>query len=340
MNKEDQDHMEENRTYTMSEQPLLYDEDGLPAEAFTAFSEDPLDFEEMTVSLRKNLMQVYELTGTLNRYSRNYPVCCRLMEQLIRRLGSCLVTKAALEYKGVEFSALRDMDIRELYCMVSFNFRKTDAAFREGKEKNRCADMGLLEQQCRLADLAERLKSTEEKIRLIRAGKADIEGLLDRAEMYKGQVSPAREKRENRQSPAKAPSLPFITSVIAQVLRARKADEKREREMEKMLNDDPFKDRPFKTMSRKQFMEWYIGTKKQEKAGKKTAEASGPARPAKKEDRNYIKEAADKMLRNRPDAQAPRVPVPDKTADERMLHVFEGYKRFMGGKGTPQTGRA
>lgn len=162
-----------------------YDEDGLPPEPFSSFTESPLDFEEMTLTLYKDLQEVYELTGILNRFSRNYPVACRLLEQLIKRLGSCLVTKAAMEQKDFIFPHLQDLSIEDLYRMISFNFRKTHVAFREGKEKRGCADMSLLEQECRLADLAERLRATEEKIRQIKAGKVDVDSLLERAKFYR-----------------------------------------------------------------------------------------------------------------------------------------------------------
>lgn len=314
----------------MIEDRYVRDEDGLPVESFDAFSEDPLEFEEMTVTLRRNLRAVYELTGRINRYSRNYPVVCRQMEQMIKRLGSCLVTKAALEYKGIRFSAENNMDIRELYSMVSFNFRKTDAAFREGKEKNRCADMGLLEQQCRLADLADRLKSTEEKIRLIRAGKTDIDGLLERVKMYKGQKAPAREKQEPRYPSGKAPSLPLITSVMAQLLRARKAEERREREEEKLLNADPFGAKPFKPLSKKEFMDFWLNEKK---AGKQKTKPAEPAPSQKTEVKSYIKDAVEKMRGSSPVPKPKQDPKSGNIMDESMRRIFEAQKRSMGQSG-------
>ena len=74
------------------------------------------------------------------------------------------VTKAVLEQEGFEFPRLKDLDLKDLYCMVSFNFRKTRTAYHDSERLKGCADMGLLEQECRLVDLAERLQATEEKI--------------------------------------------------------------------------------------------------------------------------------------------------------------------------------
>ena len=101
---------------------LLGDSEGLPAESFEDFSEMPLTFEEMTAGMRDDLEQLYTLTGTVNRYSADYPVLCRQLERMIKRVGSCCVTKAVLEQEGFEFPQLQDLNLKDLYCMVSFNF--------------------------------------------------------------------------------------------------------------------------------------------------------------------------------------------------------------------------
>ena len=66
---------------------LLGDSEGLPAESFEDFSEMPLTFEEMTAGMRDDLEQLYTLTGTVNRYSADYPVLCRQLERMIKRVG-------------------------------------------------------------------------------------------------------------------------------------------------------------------------------------------------------------------------------------------------------------
>ena len=132
----------------MRDRALLGNEDGLTAETFEVFSEAPLTFEEMAAGMREDLEKVYTLTGTLNRYSADYPLVCRQLERMIRRMGSCCVTKAVLEQKGFEFPALKDLNVKDLYCMVSFNFRKTRTAYHDSERLKGCADMGLLELEC------------------------------------------------------------------------------------------------------------------------------------------------------------------------------------------------
>ena len=199
---------------------------GNTTESFECFSELPLDFEEMTAGMRNDLEEVYALTGTLGRFSKDYPAVCRTLERMIRYLGRCCVTKAVLEQKGMEFPMLQGLELKDLYCMVSFNFRKTRTAFHEGKRLKNCLDMGLLDLECRWVDLAERLKATEEKIRLIRDGKLNADRILERARMFKGEKSARRTDGKSARALAeKARALPVIGSVARQLLAEKKAAE-------------------------------------------------------------------------------------------------------------------
>ena len=231
----------------MRDRALLGDRDGLPAESFENFSEAPLTFEEMAAGMRADLEKVYTLTGNMNRYSADYPTVCRQLERMIRRVGSCCVTKAVLEQKGFEFKSLDNLNVKDLYCMVSFNFRKTRTAYHDSERMKDCADMGLLELECRWVDLAEQLKATEEKIRLIRTGKLNADRMLERADLFKGE-QPYQPRSSNvRAFPEKGRALPVIGSVARQMIAERRAEKKAREEMTKPLHGArPFQEaRPF-----------------------------------------------------------------------------------------------
>lgn len=201
----------------------LESETEFPPESFEEFSEAPLEFEDMAASLREDLEDVYTMTGTINRYSPDYPAACAILEKMIRRMGSFCVTKAVLEQKGFAFPSLKDLDLKDLYCMVSFNFRKTRTAYHDGKRLKGCADMGMLALECRWVDLAEQLKATGEKIRLIRSGKINVDSMLERAEMFKGGQDGSRMKaKTTRMGTGKARSLPVIGSVARQMIAEKK----------------------------------------------------------------------------------------------------------------------
>ena len=193
-----------------------------PEESFEMYSEAPLEFEDMAASLREDLEEVYTLTGTLSRFSPDYPAACRILEKMIRRMGSYCMTKAVLEQKGFEFPALKNLDLKDFYSMVSFNFRKTRAAYHDGKKQQDCADMGLLALECRWVDLAEQLKATGEKIRLIRSGKISADSMLERARMFQGEKGIRRSSSNTRAASGKGRSLPVLGSVARQMIAERK----------------------------------------------------------------------------------------------------------------------
>ena len=213
--------------HCMREEAQFGDGENLPAESGELFSDLPLNFEEMAAGLQKDLEKVYELTQTLNRYSKDYPAVCRRLEQMIKRLGSCCITKAVMEQKGFEFPALKDLELKDLYCMVSFNFRKTRTAFNDSLRVKNCADMGLLDLECRWVDLAERLKATEEKIRRIRAGEVNVDRMLEQAQMFRGQKGIHRTDPDKpREVSSKARALPVIKSAVREMVEEKKAAEK------------------------------------------------------------------------------------------------------------------
>ncbi len=307
------------------------DGDGLPSESFESYSELPLDFEEMASGLSKDLREVYELTGTLNRFSQHYPVVCRLMEKLIRRLGSCLVTKTALERRGFDFPALKGLDIHELYCMVSFNFRKTRTAFHEGKQEKGCADMGLLEQECRLTDLAERLKSTEEKIRQIKAGMIDYENLISRSQIFIGQKGVIREKTDHKlPTSGKAPSLPVIGSVFRQMVREQNERKKEEAEDLEPRGSSIFRTSVFKPARLKDLRN----------RNRTDKQPDLPVRSSEEKDNGMSENEDEKLTDYRGKPKSGKDAALETEFDETMRSVFEKYKRLLGGNGAPLTGRA
>lgn len=297
-----------------------YDEDGLPPEPFSSFTESPLDFEEMTLTLYKDLQEVYELTGILNRFSRNYPVACRLLEQLIKRLGSCLVTKAAMEQKDFIFPHLQNLSIEDLYRMISFNFRKTHVAFCEGKEKSGCADMGLLEQECRLADLAERLRATEEKIRQIKAGKVDVDSLLERAKFYRDRRKTSVPAKTGSSRTVKARALPVFNSVIKQKIREDKEWERHQARLRRASGVPMIPPASLKNC---------IVKSRPEEQPKQEALPIVPPPPVQPKQKSFIADTVRKMLDSRPGVSAPTDPGLQTGYDESMRQTIERHKQAM-----------
>ncbi len=115
-------------------------------------------------------------------------------------LSSLCVTKAVPEQKNLKIPVLDRMTVSEHYAMVSLHFRKRSRAFQEIRESREGLNMSLLDRICRWAVLAERLKATEEKIRVIQSGKIKASGLLERTEIFRKNPAPNIPKEIGRRS--------------------------------------------------------------------------------------------------------------------------------------------
>lgn len=191
---------------------------GFAFESLDEFSEAPLDFEEYTLDLIEDLEDVYYLTKVYNRFSPNYLSACEIFEQVIRRLGRCCVTKAVLQQKGLSFPKLDRLTADGLYACVSFNFRKCHTALKEGREKN-ILDHHLLKAECRLYELAEHLRATGEKIRLIASGKISADRMLSQASVF-SEKREAHSGSEGHFTGVRNPSaFPVLGSAAREMLR-------------------------------------------------------------------------------------------------------------------------
>lgn len=197
------------------------DEFGFSFETIGGFSDSPLVFEEYAEALMDDLEDIYYLTQIDNRFSPNYLSACETMDKIVRLLASCCVTKAVLEQKGFSFPKLERLTADGLFGCLSFNFRKCHAAIKEGRQKN-ILDYRLLKMECRLYELSERLKSTGEKIRMIRSGKIKADAMLERTLVFK---TAAQEKKPDFRFPSgtRAPvSFPVLGSVAREMVRREK----------------------------------------------------------------------------------------------------------------------
>ena len=220
----------------MKEQTMFGDGEEFPPESPDEFSHAPLTFKEMAAALREDLEEVFQLTETLNRFSPEYLKVSRILEGAIRHVGSCCVTKAVLEQNAIELPRLEDLQLGDLYDMVSFNFRKTRQAFLDSKRLRNCADMDLYQMESRWAGLTRQIEATEIRIRQIREGKIDTAKLLERTNIFKPESGRERRKelKERRALAAKGRSLPVIGSVARRMIAERKAEEREQREEERL----------------------------------------------------------------------------------------------------------
>ena len=200
------------------------DPNKLPDETLEEFSYDGLEFEEAALQTWRHLTIMHCHAGMYNRHSDYFPIACAQLEKAIRTVGSFCLTKTVLEAQGAQFPNLEDMNIRSLYGLTSYYFRKCGKAFDDIYDKAGLISIQMHKWEMRWLELGERLKATEAKCQEIRDKKIDVEKLLKRTESIKG-PTPAGESKpiqEPKELEIWQNALPLIGTYARQVKRERK----------------------------------------------------------------------------------------------------------------------
>ena len=218
----------------------------MPFESLDEYSDAPLEFEEMALTLMERLNDTYDQSVRYYRHSPRYPELCDILEKNIRLLGRLSVTRAVLEQKGLTFPGMEELTVRKLYSMVSLHFRKCDRAYCELRDSNDGLDLSLLDRLFRWTNLAEQLKATEEKIRKIQSGKISADSMLERAEVFRSETRGKCPERRP-QAVRRAAALPVLGSFARAVLREKKQrDAAKVREQRKLERElEAYMPKPF-----------------------------------------------------------------------------------------------
>ena len=128
-----------------------------------SFSTDSMSFEDITAGIMEQTEDLFAVTRTCDRFSPEYLKLCKLLVRSVNHLGSCYLTKSALIIKHFDESKLEILTAARLYEMMSFNFRKTEAALNEKKQTQKEFDQDLFSQMLTFAQVMGRLRSTEER---------------------------------------------------------------------------------------------------------------------------------------------------------------------------------
>ena len=209
------------------------DEYGMPFEPESFYNGAPLQYEEEAQMLWFITSNMHYAATRYNRHSPNYYLLCTELEKNIKRLGSCCITKAVLEKDGSVCELLKDLSIEELYCMVSLHFRKCSAAYMDIQEAGGGQDLNVIRWIFRWAELADRLRATQEKIEKIRDGRISVESLLCPAKVFEGETRMREDMTEKTLNPIrKAKALP-VNKSYANMIREQKREEEKEAERRK-----------------------------------------------------------------------------------------------------------
>ena len=160
----------------------------------------------------------------------------------------------------------------------------------------------------------------EERVRIIKAGKVDVESLPERAKMYK-----------DSRSTDKTYSLPLITSVVKELLRQRK-----EKARQDAMTAEVTGGRMIPPARLQDYIDKDAGknTRPEEKAPAHVSEVSQNPKG-----KSAVQDAVTKMLNSRPKVRTEKDLKPDKEIDETMRRVFEKHKKMMESERNSKSGR-
>ena len=137
------------------------------------FSTDSMSFEDITAGIMEQTEDLFAVTRTCDRFSPEYLKLCKLLVRSVNHLGSCYLTKTALIIKHYDESKLKILTSERLYEMMSFNFRKTEAALNEKKQTKKEFDTDLFTQMLTFAQVMGRLRTTQNRVRDLELGIKD-----------------------------------------------------------------------------------------------------------------------------------------------------------------------
>ncbi len=158
----------------MPETRYEYKYDGLPFEEIDPDCAELKDFNRISKDLLNDLDRMESYGYKINRFSDYYRTVSRGLENLVRKLGSVLITAAVLEQQGTQVIIPEELTLGRLYFIANYHFNKSHAAVRGTQMYNPKFYIAMLAQEVRWASLLERLDATEQKIKDIREGKTVI----------------------------------------------------------------------------------------------------------------------------------------------------------------------
>ena len=135
-------------------------------------------FLQTTQKLWEELKITYYWSKRFNRHSPNYLKAAKRLKKIIEKLGSAIITLAALEQLGYSYPEFDELTIYELQCAASLNFRKTNAAMDDLDFDMSDEYFTLANMMLDWSNLLMRLEATQLEINQIRDGSIDVREML------------------------------------------------------------------------------------------------------------------------------------------------------------------
>ena len=135
----------------------------LPKEHLSDFSTENMSYLDTSAAILKQAENLFQVTGECNRLDPEYLSYCRTLVTAVNHLGSAFITKTAMHMRKFPITQVETLTAERLNRMLSFNFRKCDAALTELQQTKHKFDLNYFKMLLTFDKAMQRLRATQKR---------------------------------------------------------------------------------------------------------------------------------------------------------------------------------
>ena len=135
----------------------------LPKEHLSDFSTDSMTYLEISAAILDQTENLFLVTGECNRVAPEYLTYCTTLITAVNHLGSAFITKTAMHCRDYPTQQIETLTVERLNRMLSFNFRKCNAALTEIQEKKQEFALDYFHMLLSFDTAMQRLRATQKR---------------------------------------------------------------------------------------------------------------------------------------------------------------------------------
>ncbi len=135
----------------------------LPKEHLSDFSTENMSYLDISAAILKQAENLFQVTGECNRLDPDYLSYCRTLVTAVNHLGSAFITKTAMHIRKFPTTQVETLTAERLNRMLSFNFRKCDAALTELQQTKHKFDLNYFNMLLTFDKAMQRLRATQKR---------------------------------------------------------------------------------------------------------------------------------------------------------------------------------
>ena len=150
-------------TLERAENRAANDGNKLPKEQLSDFSTENMSYLDISAAILKQTENLFFVTGECNRLDPDYLSYCRTLVTAVNHLGSAFITKTAMHIRKFPTTQVETLTAERMNRMLSFNFRKCDAALTELQQTAHKFDLNYFNMLLTFDKAMQRLRATQKR---------------------------------------------------------------------------------------------------------------------------------------------------------------------------------